>query len=1262
MKILSLRFKNINSLKGEWKIDFSQEPFASSGLFAITGATGAGKTTLLDAICLALYHRTPRLDEPSPADKVMTRHTGECLAEVEFDVKNKRYRAFWEVRRARGKADGKLQPAKVELAELNSIVDDNSADDKPIGDQIIADKVKDKDNAIANITGLDFGRFTKSMLLAQGGFAAFLNANAAERADLLEELTGTEIYGKISEKVFNRFREEEQQLTILRDKNKNVDVLDAESMAELTDKQQQLEETVKQSQEQRNKHQKSLETVEQLQNAEKQQQENRVNTDKAKQAIEEQKEELSRLEHSVPANKLRPLFNSVNQQEVELAEIITTAEKLNKHQQQTEKEQLALTPKQAAQKNIVEKLVTENKATNQLITEKIIPLDEHIKQLTIQQVNLTQEKQTVDEQLKGAQQQTEKLATSITKMQEEKTKIERYLNENASHQHLQSILQLWQAKFIDREKLHLKAANLDTSVTKAKNETAQLETTLTRQQQLLQSEEPALAECKKLESNCQQALSSELNSETLDAIKVSYQQYLDQQETLSRCSHLFESYQQQNKKREEQEQQLQQKQQAQDKATTIVEQLRKDYQQQQKLINEIENNVKLERNIASLQSYRDKLQADEACPLCGSTEHPAIESYQATNSSASEARLAQEKQTLEKMVEQGTAAKAELITYQTQCASIEEAIAANKLLITEQTELWQDPAQALGWDVKLSDAEAEIDIPALIQQAKSDKQQAESRKQSIELLEQKWQTAKKALTDQEFKLQNLINDEKLLTEKKAHSEEQITALLKQCTNANTELVELESELSQQLQNDYQMQLPKLAEQHQWLQQRQEQSTTYQDHKSRFDQTQKELTQQESQQKALQQTLADKKQLTEKTQAQLNKLEENLNKLKNDRHALFADKDTVQERQRLETALNNGETSLKMLDDELATVNKALHTVQVQLDENKQVQKAQQEKCKKAQQLWRQALENSPFENEEAFNDALLDDEEQKRLSELKQRLDAELVKCSALQQQAEEAWQIAKEKVEQLLEQSPVQQSTDDLQEDEINVEQLATRIEEANALITASNKQLGEIEQQLKTDLEKREQQKFLIAEIEKQEQQYDDWDYLKSLIGSSDGKKFRVFAQGLTLDYLIHLANGQLEQLHTRYQLQRNSFHSNRGEALDLEVVDTYQADAVRDTKTLSGGESFLVSLALALALSDLVSHKTRIDSLFLDEGFGTLDRETLDIALDALDNLNASGKMIGVISHVEALKERIPVQIEIKKMSGLGVSRLDNKYGVN
>jgi exonuclease SbcC len=181
-------------------------------------------------------------------------------------------------------------------------------------------------------------------------------------------------------------------------------------------------------------------------------------------------------------------------------------------------------------------------------------------------------------------------------------------------------------------------------------------------------------------------------------------------------------------------------------------------------------------------------------------------------------------------------------------------------------------------------------------------------------------------------------------------------------------------------------------------------------------------------------------------------------------------------------------------------------------------------------------------------------------------------------------------------------------------------------------------------------------MQQIEEAARQADDWGYLNALIGSSTGDKFRKFAQGLTLDNLVWLANQQLNRLHGRYLLQRKA-----SDALELEVVDTWQADAVRDTRTLSGGESFLVSLALALALSDLVSHKTRIDSLFLDEGFGTLDSETLDTALDALDALNATGKTIGVISHVEAMKERIPVQIKVKKINGLGYSRLDKEFAV-
>ena len=226
MKICSIRLKNINSLKGEWKIDFTQAPFSDSGVFAIVGPTGAGKSTLLDAICLALFHETPRLKVSPTSNEVMTRHTAECLAEVEFEVKGQGYRAFWAQRRARDKSDGKLQPISVELSDQDG--------------KILTNKIQDKLNLVAQLTGLDFARFTKSMLLAQGGFAAFLNATANQRADLLEELTGTEIYGQISQHVFERNKDKRLQVEQGEAVAASIGLLSADQLSELTQQRERL--------------------------------------------------------------------------------------------------------------------------------------------------------------------------------------------------------------------------------------------------------------------------------------------------------------------------------------------------------------------------------------------------------------------------------------------------------------------------------------------------------------------------------------------------------------------------------------------------------------------------------------------------------------------------------------------------------------------------------------------------------------------------------------------------------------------------------------------------------------------------------------------------------------------------------------------------------------------------------------------------------------------------------------------------------------
>jgi exonuclease SbcC len=166
----------------------------------------------------------------------------------------------------------------------------------------------------------------------------------------------------------------------------------------------------------------------------------------------------------------------------------------------------------------------------------------------------------------------------------------------------------------------------------------------------------------------------------------------------------------------------------------------------------------------------------------------------------------------------------------------------------------------------------------------------------------------------------------------------------------------------------------------------------------------------------------------------------------------------------------------------------------------------------------------------------------------------------------------------------------------------------------------------------------------IAAQQQLYRRWDNLHVLIGSADGKKFRNFAQGLTFDVVIAHANRQLRKMSDRYLLIRDVEQN-----LELNVIDAYQVGMVRSTKNLSGGEGFLVSLALALGLSQMSSQMIRVESLFLDEGFGTLDEEALDTALNTLASLQQSGKVIGVISHVASLKERIGTQIVVTPQTG-------------
>ena len=220
MRIHTIRLSNLNALTGTWEIDLDHPAYADN-IYALTGPTGAGKTTILDAISLALYGRTPRLARIGKAgNEIMSRHSGTCHAEITFSTRAGRYRSHWSQHRARRKAGGELQNPKHELADAES-------------GELLATGLKDVAAAIERLTGMDYQRFTRAMLLAQGDFAAFLRAAPDERAPLLEQITGTEIYSRISIAVHNRLREALEQQRLLAAETAGITPLDATTHAAL---------------------------------------------------------------------------------------------------------------------------------------------------------------------------------------------------------------------------------------------------------------------------------------------------------------------------------------------------------------------------------------------------------------------------------------------------------------------------------------------------------------------------------------------------------------------------------------------------------------------------------------------------------------------------------------------------------------------------------------------------------------------------------------------------------------------------------------------------------------------------------------------------------------------------------------------------------------------------------------------------------------------------------------------------------------------
>lgn len=1225
MKILSLRLKNINSLKGEWKIDFTQSPFADNGLFAITGPTGAGKTTLLDAICLALYHRTPRLNNISKtSNELMTRGTADALAEVEFDVKGTVYRAFWSQRRSRDKAEGNLQDAKVELVSLED-------------GKIIASQVKKKNQLIEQITGLDFARFTKSMMLSQGQFAAFLNADANDRAELLEELTGTEIYGLISEKVHVHYSDQKNELAQLKARAEGVELLSAEQLDALADRQRELNTQETQLNLQ---HQQALAHKtwwQQCLNAQRVANEAQANWQQAQQNLQQEQTALTQLAQAEPAEKLRTPFsllqaihqkhNTAQHTVLQLQAGLTHAEQTTAEaQQQLSNHDTSLKTARHQQQQL-----------ETLLNEQIVPLDNQCHQLSTDLTRLNTDKQASEQDLSNTGIRLNTQQKDADALNTELKGLQQYLQAQAPDEQLAAQLPRWQAQFGQLDQLQSqiqerqqKRISLNTDIQALTAAQTHLRNTATQTQQRVSACKTAL--------DAVQTEASHLLASDNEAALENEQRLLNEQQgqrlELQTVAERYQSLSVEKSDLAKQQQTLTAGIQAQQQQ---IQSLRDQYQQKRDHLKDVTTLIEQEKRIADLSVERAKLQPHEPCPLCGSAEHPLVEQYQTLNLSETEQRQQQLESELEAIKQHATTQKdavfkdeATLDEKNKRCTQIDaeiQSIAAR----------WQQITTALQLSLRLDDPATLNDF---LHNSHNRMHQLGQQLFQLKQIQQRQQTIQNDLSAAERDAHNAVHQIALNTQQNEHATRHIDQLDAELNEQQGQQQALGQELSAQL-HALGHTMPTMDHIQHWLSERQ----------AAADQWQAAQARSVEHQTALMALTAEIKALTEHHQrisaalagqtAQQHALSSQLSDTQIQRRTLFGDKQVDTERQQAQQQCLHAETAYQQ------TLHTHQQATQQQQNLSGQCNSAQQQLSELAadlsgqQQHWQQQLNDSPFELQADFETALLPEIERTRLVELKTQLESGLQRTHALKEQADATL-------------NALQSSEQQKQWHQTPAEQVEERLTLVSTQLRDNTHQQGEVKRSMDDDQQRRQNQTELFAEIECSQEKYDDIAYLHALIGSQKGDKFRRFAQGLTLDHLVYLANKQLDRLHGRYLLQRKP-----SEALELQVLDTWQGDAVRDTKTLSGGESFLVSLALALALSDLVSQKTSIDSLFLDEGFGTLDAETLDTALDALDSLNASGKMIGVISHIEAMKERIPTQIQVRKMNGLGVSQLESQF---
>jgi len=1140
MRIHSLRFKNINSLAGEWKIDFRDPVYLSTGIFAITGTTGAGKSTILDALSLALYGQTPRLGRiTKSAGEVMSRQTGECLAEVEFMSDKGTYRCTWSQKRAHKKPDGELQPPKHEIVDVNTR-------------EVLESKLTAVQQKVSDVTGLDYLQFTRSILLAQGEFGTFLDAKADDRAPILEKITGTGIYGKISSKVHERFGKVKATLDALYEKADTLEMISPEQAAALKEEKEQHDREIREIAGRCKEQEAAVAWLDVIAALEKE----ITGLQERGRALAERKtaaeNDLGKLCLARKARDLEGRYSGLfalrEQQDRETQEKAACEGRLvglsSAHARALETFRRGQERYEAAARE---------KQREDELCRRVRDLDSRIREIRARRDEHAGEKQRLEEETRKYRKSIRSAEGLSEGIKPDLATVTGYLQGHPRDEKLIASLSGIESAARQIHETEKTAEKKQETLREVERELADAEQVVIRRKNDLDKAAGKVQAAIALSDRMKKELAENTGGRDGATLRLLTEEYADREHRLKALLDLLVRIEEDTTVLEKLTRDL-------DTARTgrkAKEErhfaLKKEAERVAELLRMSEENRVYRARIISLEDARQTLPDGTPCPLCGSTDHPWCTGAVPEPGDAEKKHEAYKKENEEFQV-QVRKSEAEL-------AGIDAGIRSDEATLRDRE------AQAKKVRAELENGCLTLGIPA----GSVPKPAIAA---ALEVCTARLEETRKILSQAEEKERDLKRMEQIIVkEKDAHAafQRDYDKTFSYRDTRKAERDRLTTEIAATVEDALRQKaafLESVQEYDVLVFSRPTMTKEILAALTRLrDEYAVHLTRRQDLQDQLQRCEAgierDRSLLSvaEKRLMELSGILAGIEKecadLSAQRTKLYGEKDPGAEEARVAGLTKEAEAVLfaateakNLADKQKTSCEDQIRTLVAKIDGRIPVLAGQEQK-------FSDTLSKVGFSSEEMFLSVRLAPDQLTGLEKLESDIKREETEITA--GLAERTEKLAAEKERALTQE---------------NREDLEMALNNDRTRITGFQIDIGRIKTQLEQYDGQVKKQQELAEAIAKQRKEFAKWEKLHALIGSADGKKFRVFAQGLTFETLVVQANRHLRAMSDRYLLVRN-----KESPLDLDIVDNDQAGEIRTTKNLSGGERFIVSLALAL-----------------------------------------------------------------------------------